>query len=338
MSSRTAITSASSGGLIPGQPVEVAPVLVARGLSRHFGKGAARIDVLRDCSLDVYEGEFVAIMGRSGSGKSTLLHLLGALDEPDSGHVLVDGLDMHARSGPLASMAARLRDGIRGSVLNWLLIHMATFVALALPFVIAAWLCVRFAAPSGLLAAVLFVGLLTSIGGTMMMPLVLSQIVERQRNRLRRETFGFVFQFYHLLPDLSALNNVLLTRMVGTPLHRWAAERRWGRALAMELLEQVGLGDRLNHRPGKLSGGERQRVAIARALVHQPRVLLADEPTGNLDTQAGAVVLQILAKLRDSGQTIVMVTHVPDVARRADRILVLEDGKLRPAGAADLSR
>jgi ABC-type lipoprotein export system ATPase subunit len=338
MSSPAALTPAPLAGSVEGRSAAAGPILVARGLGRHFGGGRARIDVLRECALEVREGEFVAIMGRSGSGKSTLLHLLGALDEPDAGEVLVDGLDMHARTGGAVRPAAELRDRIRRSTLHALLIHAAAFVALALPFAAAAWLCVALPAPAGVLATVLLAGLLTSIGGMVLTPLALSQIVERRRNRLRRDTFGFIFQFYHLLPDLSALQNVVLTRMVGVPLHRWPAERRRAYATAVELLGRVGLGERLSHRPGQLSGGERQRVAIARALVHRPRVLLADEPTGNLDYEAGENVLQILSQLHRDGQTIVMVTHDPAVARHADRILFLEDGKLRPAISADLSR
>ncbi len=155
---------------------------------------------------------------------------------------------------------------------------------------------------------------------------------ERRRNRLRRRAFGFVFQFYHLLPDLNVLENVLLTRMIECSILRWPAARASARADALRILDRVGLADRLRHKPNELSGGERQRVAIARALVHQPEVLLADEPTGNLDAQAGGNIMSILKGLHDEGQTIVMVTHDPSVATHADRTLLLEHGKLRPAG------
>lgn len=154
---------------------------------------------------------------------------------------------------------------------------------------------------------------------------------ERHRNHLRASAFGFVFQFYHLLPELSVLENTLLPRMIITPWWRWAAVRGAASAQAAEILERVGLGDRLRHKPSELSGGERQRAAIARALVNRPRVLLADEPTGNLDAEAGANILAILSRLHADGQTIVMVTHDAQVAAAADRVLRLEDGRLRPA-------
>ncbi len=151
---------------------------------------------------------------------------------------------------------------------------------------------------------------------------------ERRRNELRRTAFGFVFQFYHLLPELSVLENVLLPRMVSAGLLTWPSVRRAARRAAEELLARLGLQGRLRHRPQQLSGGERQRVALARALVHRPRVLLADEPTGNLDAEAGESMMQILAELHEQGQSIVMVTHDPSVAARADRRLRLEGGRL----------
>ena len=151
---------------------------------------------------------------------------------------------------------------------------------------------------------------------------------ERRRNELRRSTFGFVFQFYHLLPELSVLENVLLPRLVSAGLLSWPSVRRAARRDAEELLARLGLQGRLRHRPQQLSGGERQRVALARALVHRPRVLLADEPTGNLDAEAGESMMRILAELHQQGQSIVMVTHDPSVAARADRRLRLESGRL----------
>ncbi len=152
---------------------------------------------------------------------------------------------------------------------------------------------------------------------------------ERRRIALRRRAFGFVFQFYHLLPELNVLENVLLARMVGTRLLAWPAARAAARADALAILERVGLRDRLRHRPSELSGGERQRVAIARALVHRPQILLADEPTGNLDAENGAALLTLLRGLHADGQTIVLVTHDPGVAAQADRVLLLEGGRLR---------
>ncbi|MBK9127562.1 MAG: ABC transporter ATP-binding protein [Phycisphaerales bacterium] len=152
---------------------------------------------------------------------------------------------------------------------------------------------------------------------------------ERRRIGLRRHAFGFVFQFYHLLPELNVLENVLVARMIGTPTLRWSAARQAARADALAVLTRVGLHERLRHRPSELSGGERQRVAIARALVHKPRILFADEPTGNLDAEAGASLMGLLKALHGEGQTIVMVTHDAGVASQADRILRLENGQLR---------
>jgi lipoprotein-releasing system ATP-binding protein len=152
---------------------------------------------------------------------------------------------------------------------------------------------------------------------------------ERRRIRLRRTAFGFVFQFYHLLPELNVLENVLLARMVGAPTFAWLrGDRRGARRDALAILERVGLGERLKHRPNELSGGERQRVAIARALVHRPKILLADEPTGNLDAESGAKLMALLTELNREGQTIVMVTHDPGIAAHAHRTLHLDRGRL----------
>lgn len=151
---------------------------------------------------------------------------------------------------------------------------------------------------------------------------------ERRRNRLRRTQFGFVFQFYHLLPELTVLENVLLPRMIAGSVFSWRREKPAARAEALRLLAEVGLAERVKHRPGELSGGERQRAAIARALVHKPALLFADEPTGNLDNEAGRNVLDILMRFRAAGQTIVLVTHDESVAAMADRRLRLEYGRL----------
>ncbi len=148
--------------------------------------------------------------------------------------------------------------------------------------------------------------------------------IDRYRNR----HVGFVFQFYHLLPELTALENVLVSAMMSRSIIRWPGERRAARQRAVELLTQMKLGDRLRHRPNHLSGGERQRVAIARALVNEPKVLLADEPTGNLDADTGKQILGVLADLHKAGQTIVMVTHDQRIADYADRCLTLERGQL----------
>jgi lipoprotein-releasing system ATP-binding protein len=151
---------------------------------------------------------------------------------------------------------------------------------------------------------------------------------QRERNRYRNRSVGFVFQFYHLLPELSVLENTLLPALVG--MSRLAYYRRIGelRQSAAALLERFGLSHRLRHRPAELSGGERQRVAIARALVNGPRVLLADEPTGNLDEKTGAGILDLIAAQHAAGLTIVMVTHDPAIAARADRTARLHDGRI----------
>jgi lipoprotein-releasing system ATP-binding protein len=145
----------------------------------------------------------------------------------------------------------------------------------------------------------------------------------------RNRDVGFVFQSYHLLPELSALENVLISAMIGWGIFKWTGPKKALRQRAIELLERVGLGQRLTHKPSKLSGGERQRVAIARALINTPALLLADEPTGNLDVDTGQQILEIFKSLRAEGQTIVMVTHDPRVAAMADYRLTLDHGKVK---------
>ncbi len=149
------------------------------------------------------------------------------------------------------------------------------------------------------------------------------------RELLRCETVGFVFQFYHLLPELSVLENVLFPRMIRSSVFGWLSESRRARRSAHEVLDQVGLSHRTTHRPNELSGGERQRAAIARALINNPEVLLADEPTGNLDADTGKGILDLLSRLHDDGQTIVMVTHDTATAARADRCVLLDGGVIR---------
>lgn len=150
-----------------------------------------------------------------------------------------------------------------------------------------------------------------------------------ERDRLRNRVFGFVFQFYHLLPELNVLENALMPCMVGNTVFSWPGRKAELRRNTAKLLETLGLGQRLHHRPNELSGGERQRVAIARALANEPRVLLADEPTGNLDTATGREIMSVLADLNRAGQTIVMVTHDPQVAASAHRIVTLADGRIK---------
>ncbi len=147
-------------------------------------------------------------------------------------------------------------------------------------------------------------------------------------DRYRNRHVGFVFQSYHLLPELTALENVLIGAMIRSSVFGWPSRRGEARARAADLLERVGLGERMKHRPSKLSGGERQRVAIARALVNEPDVLLADEPTGNLDSETGKSIMSLITDLHKQGQTIVMVTHDQQIAASADRQLWLCEGKL----------
>jgi lipoprotein-releasing system ATP-binding protein len=224
--------------------------LEASGLVKTYRDGARQITVLRGADLAVEPGELVAVVGPSGSGKSTLLHLLGGLDRPDRGEVVIGG--------------ERLADH-RGAAL-------AAF-----------------------------------------------------RNR----TIGFVFQFHQLLPDFTALENVMLPGRIAGREPREVLER------ARSLLAEVGLAERLDHFPNQLSGGERQRVALCRALALEPPLLLADEPTGNLDPASGERVLALLLELqRRHGTTGVLVTHNPEVAERCARILVLDEGVLQPQSPA----
>ena len=217
-----------------------------RDLSKAYQRDSQRIPVLDHLTLDIADGDFVALMGPSGSGKTTLLNLIGGIDTPTSGQLLVGGTDIARLKGPA----------------------------------LAKW---------------------------------------RSRN------IGYIFQLYNLVPVLTALQNVelplLLVRM-GTK------ERRRRARLALEL---VGLGDRLSHYPRQLSGGQEQRVAIARAVVSDPELLLADEPTGDLDRKAGAEILDLLERLnREFKKTIVMVTHDPHAAERAHRVFHLDKGELTP--------
>lgn len=223
----------------------MAEVLIeARGLGKQYGQGESTVRVFSALELEIRRAERVAIVGESGVGKSTLLHILGTLDRPTEGTVLLAGQDV-------------------------------------------------FALPEPELAA------------------------------LRNREIGFIFQFHHLLPDFTALENVCLPGLIAGL--RWAVARQ----RAAELLDRVGLHERLHHRPGELSGGEQQRVAVARALVLHPRVILADEPTGNLDPATGESVLQLLLALnREMGSTLVVVTHSERLAGSMDRTLRLSAGML----------
>ena len=221
-------------------------LLEARQLRKTYIIGRRTLEVLRDVSLTVAPGAFLALRGASGAGKSTLLHLLGGLDAPNSGEIWFDGQ-------PLAAM-------------------------------------------SGL-----------------------------GRARLRNQKVGFIFQAYHLFPELDALENVCLpARMGRTPAGEAEARGR-------ELLKRVGLADRVDHKPYELSGGEQQRVAIARALINSPDLILADEPTGNLDSRTGEEIIDLLCGLREEKQTtLIIATHDAKVARRAPQVLELTDGQIQP--------
>jgi putative ABC transport system ATP-binding protein len=219
------------------------PIVEARHVSRTFPMAAAPVAALRDVSLGIASGEYVAVVGPSGCGKSTLLHILGCVDVPTGGEVLFHG---------------------RG----------------------------------------------------------VSSLSDGDRSRLRLREIGFVFQRFFLLPMLTAWENVEL------PQAEAGVDRAVRRRRAAELLEYVGLSNRAGHRPSELSGGEMQRVAIARALANRPRLLLADEPTGELDQQTGGQIVTLLDELHKDGTAVVVVTHDMAVAARAHRLLTMRDGQI----------
>lgn len=292
-------------------------------LHKRYVLGRVPLDVLTGCSLSVHRGEFVAIMGKSGSGKSTLLHLLGALDCPDAGQVFFDGAPIFRSiasqssqsSGPGYTEAGRLKLDRRHQPVTFLTALRDLLEPLILSPIVGALL---------LLLAMLMPVLIVLT----LVHLWLVHRRERSHADLRRRNIGFVFQFYHLLPELNVLDNVLVTLMAQSSVPGWFGERAAARQRAIDVLTRVGLAERLWHRPAELSGGERQRVAIARALVHRPALLLADEPTGNLDAETGASLMKLIRELHAEGQTIVMVTHDPAIAAQADRALFLDRGVL----------
>lgn len=218
------------------------PVIACHGLTKNFAEGKSQIRVLQDINLSISRGELVAIVGSSGVGKSTLLHLLGGLDQPNSGKVLIGGIDIHSLS-------------------------------------------------------------------------------EKARCGLRNRYLGFVYQFHHLLPEFHAVENVAMPLLIRGDDVKEAEET------AKSLLSKVGLSHRFLHRVGELSGGERQRVAIARALVTQPACVLADEPTGNLDSHTAETVLELMLNLnKEFNTSFIIVTHDMSIASRMDRILKIERG------------
>ncbi len=210
---------------------------------KYYQMGDSRVDALREVSLTVHENDYMAVFGPSGSGKSTLLHMMGLLDVPSCGRVLVDGKDV-------------------------------------------------------------------------------SRLQENELARIRGKKIGFIFQVFNLVPSLTALENVSLPMMIyGVP--KYEREKR-----AEDLLSSLDMGNRVGHLPGELSGGQRQRVAIARSLANNPEVILADEPTGNLDSKTGEEVVEIFNQLHREGKTLIVVTHDPDIARNTDEIVRIRDGQV----------
>jgi len=216
-----------------------------RDLRKTYSEGDRTLQVLEGVSLDIRQGEFLALLGASGSGKSTLLNLLSGIDQPDQGSIVIEGIDI------------------------------------------------------------------TRLGDTRL-------------TLFRRERIGIVFQFFNLIPTLTVLENITLPKELG------GARRHSIEPRAIELLRQVGLATRADTYPDKLSGGEQQRVAIARALLHEPAIVFADEPTGNLDEDTGAQILQLLLRLTCGvGKTLIMATHSPEIGKSADRVCRIHDGGLQ---------
>jgi lipoprotein-releasing system ATP-binding protein len=225
-------------------------VLVARKVFKRFQVGDSTLEILHGVDLELRAGERLALMGPSGAGKTTLLHVLGLLERPTSGEVLLE----------------------RES----------------------AW-----------------------------------TLSTQERARLRNARIGFVFQFYHLLPELDAVENAVLPAMIAESRAAYARRRHEHVAKAKQLLVSFGLGHRLTHRPSQLSGGERQRVALARALFHDPPILIADEPTGNLDRETGEKVLELLFReQRERGLALLLVTHDERLAQRCERVVHMDSGRI----------
>jgi ABC-type lipoprotein export system ATPase subunit len=303
-------------------------ILRAAGLRKTFRMGDADVVVLKHVDLTVRRGEFLAIEGRSGSGKSTLLHILGALDSVDGGNVEFESRDYTLR--PHKDKVALLRFLVGPWAWPACWISFVVWIASGIALILASQ---RFLATlwySWLWLGAAFLVFLTAFVVGLLIRAVRQVRDDRIASPLRNKELGFVFQFYHLLPELNVLENTMLAPMIE---HSWLFFRKKKRELrsrATKMLTELGLAHRLKHRPNQLSGGERQRVAIARALMNSPKVLFADEPTGNLDAETGRQIMNVLEKLhQDKGQTIVMVTHDRSLAREADRVLLLEDGRLK---------
>ena len=303
-------------------------LLRAVGIRKVFLMGESTVEVLKRVDFSVRAGEFVAIEGRSGSGKSTFLHVLGALESVDDGTVEFNGADYTSRI-PAGSKPLLTR------ISMWLFRGWLATIPLVLIVSIASLLLHKSQPEwgSGLWIAAKWIRYLGTVACAAWLVVLLvrwirNHIREAPLTRLRNEKFGFVFQFYHLLPEMNVLENTMLTPMIGGS--RTADDNRHARReRAKALLTELGMAHRLKHRPAQLSGGERQRVAIARALMNDPKILFADEPTGNLDAETGQQIMGVFERLhRERGQTIVMVTHDRSLAKRADRILVLKSGKL----------
>lgn len=218
-------------------------IIHLESIVKNYKVGTQVVRALRSVSLDIYKGEYVAIMGASGSGKSTLMNIIGCLDTPTSGTYVLNGKDV-------------------------------------------------------------------------------SRMTDDSLAEIRNSEIGFVFQVFNLLPRNNALENVML------PLIYSGVRKAQRKVLAEQTLNDVGLADRMHHRPNELSGGQRQRVAIARALVNKPSLLLADEPTGNLDSKISAEIMKLFADIHKKGNTLVMVTHEHDIAMHAHRIIHLKDGEV----------
>ncbi|KKG10315.1 MULTISPECIES: ABC transporter ATP-binding protein [unclassified Methanosarcina] len=219
------------------------PIIELKNLTKVY-KNGVEFRALDNANLKIKKGEFVAIVGPSGSGKSTLMHLIGLLDTPSSGTLLIDGNDV-------------------------------------------------------------------------------TKMSDKERSGMRNRMLGFVFQYHHLLPDFTALENVMMPLLIA------GKSKDEAKDIAEKLLKEVGLEDRMDHRPGELSGGQNQRVAVARALSCSPAIVLGDEPTGNLDTKAGDLIYELLRKLnKEYNQTFIVVTHNEELAGKADRIIRIVDGKI----------